>query len=290
MIFSFWHLSIGLLSFVTLIVAHMEMIQPPPRHSRYNPTWKGTPDYNMINPLGVYPCKGYEQGGIVQTVAAGGSVQVKLNGIATHNGGHCQFAISYDNGQTFAVLETIYSNCLIASKEYSVTIPSTAGSSKNVIFAWAWINKIGNREYYMNCADIEIQGSIGGYIAGPKLLVVNLPGYTTIPEFPQDGPNDGRNLLAARPTITIRPNANETPTTSSTVSTTSSTTQSSTSSTAPTSTPGTGICKDFPAWNAGTAYNGAAKVTYKGHLWQARWWTQNENPDTSSVWTDLGAC
>ncbi|KAK9760355.1 hypothetical protein K7432_015715 [Basidiobolus ranarum] len=231
----------------------------------------------MVNPLGVCPCKGYEQGGIVQTVAAGGSIQVKLGGIATHNGGHCQFAISYDKSQTFAVLETIYSDCLIASKEYSVTIPSTAGSSRNVIFAWAWINKIGNREYYMNCADIEIHGSAGGYITGPKLLVVNLPGYPTVPEFPQDGPNDGRKLLAARPTITIRPDANEIPT-------------SSTSSTTPTSTPGNGICKDFPAWNAGTGYNGSAKVTYKGHLWQARWWTQNENPDTSSVWTDLGAC
>ncbi|KAK9704541.1 hypothetical protein K7432_010121 [Basidiobolus ranarum] len=194
-----------LLSFAALTVAHMEMVQPPPRHSKYNPTFPGVPDYNMVDPLGVFPCKGYEQGGIVQTVKAGGSISVKLSGVATHSGGHCQFAISYDAGQTFAVLDTIYSNCIISGLDYTVPIPSTAGSSKNVIFAWTWINKIGNREYYMNCADIEIQGSADGYITGPKLLVANLPGYSTIPEFPNDGPNDGRDLLAARPTITIRP-------------------------------------------------------------------------------------
>ncbi|ORX84353.1 hypothetical protein K493DRAFT_360723 [Basidiobolus meristosporus CBS 931.73] len=173
-----------LLGLATLTVAHMEMVQPPPRRSKYNPTWTASPDYNMVNPLGIYPCKGYDQGGIVQTVKAGGSIQVKIGGGATHGGGHCQFAISYDKGKTFAVLETIYNNCLIASTEYSVNIPSTAGSSKNVVFAWAWINKIGNREYYMNCADLEIQGSANGYITGPKLLVANLPGYPTIPEFP----------------------------------------------------------------------------------------------------------
>ncbi|KAK9760405.1 hypothetical protein K7432_015590, partial [Basidiobolus ranarum] len=279
------------LSLVTLTVAHMEMIQPPPRHSKYNPTFQGTPDYNMVNPLGTFPCKGYEQGNVVQTVQAGSAISVKINGIATHNGGHCQFAISYDGGKTFAVLSTIYSNCIISSLDYSVTIPSTAGASKNVIFAWTWINKIGNREYYMNCADIEITGSSDGYITGPSLLVVNLPGYTTIPEFPQDGPNDGRDLLAARPTITIRPQRDTSPTTTTTTSIPTTTSASSTTkSTTPTSTPGAGICNGVGAWNAGTAYSESKKATYNGHLWQAQWWTQNETPGSNSAWVDQGAC
>ncbi|KAK9718724.1 hypothetical protein K7432_005320 [Basidiobolus ranarum] len=287
-----------LLSLVTLTVAHMEMIQPPPRNSKYNPTFQGTPDYNMVNPLGVYPCKGYGQGKVVQTVQAGSAISVKLNGIATHQGGHCQFAISYDGGKNFVVLSTIYNNCIIASLDYSVTIPSTAGSSKNVIFAWAWINKIGNREYYMNCADIEITGSADGYITGPKLLVVNLPGYPTIPEFPRDGPNDGRDLLAARPTITIRPEGNTSPTTTSettpskTTTTTSTpiTTSSTTKTVNATPTSGTGICNGVSSWNAGTAYFESQKATYNGHLWQAQWWTQNQTPGSNSVWLDLGAC
>ncbi|ORY00942.1 putative endoglucanase precursor, partial [Basidiobolus meristosporus CBS 931.73] len=165
-----------------LAVAHMEMVQPPPRHSRYNPTWSAEPDYNMVSPLSVYPCKGYGKGGVVQTVKAGDSVQVQISGSAPHGGGHCQFALSYDEGKTFAVLETIYSDCLFPSTNYSVGIPVSAGSSKNAIFAWAWINKIGNREYYMNCADLEIQGTDNGHVVGPKLLVANLPGYPTIPE------------------------------------------------------------------------------------------------------------
>ncbi|KAK9688069.1 Chitinase 4 [Basidiobolus ranarum] len=143
----------------------------------------------------------------------------------------------------------------------------------------------------MNCADIEIQGSTNGYITGPKLLVVNLSGYPTIPEFSQDGPNDGRDLLAARPIITIRPEQ-DTSTPTTTTSTTPTKTPSTTTTTSSTATPtsGTGACKDAPAWSSGIAYNGAQKVTHKGHLWQAKWWTQNESPDTSSVWTDLGAC
>ncbi|KAK9760108.1 hypothetical protein K7432_016202, partial [Basidiobolus ranarum] len=96
------------LSLAALTVAHMEMIQPPPRNSKYNPTFLGTPDYNMVNPLGVFPCKGYEQGTVVRTVQAGGAISVKLSGIATHSGGHCQFAISYDAGKIFAVLDTVY--------------------------------------------------------------------------------------------------------------------------------------------------------------------------------------
>ncbi|KAK9765513.1 hypothetical protein K7432_006100 [Basidiobolus ranarum] len=255
----------ALLSLVTLAVAHMEMIQPPPRNSKYNPTFQGIPDYDMVNPLGIYPCKGYEQGKVVQTVQAGSKLDIKLSGVAVHDGGHCQFAISYDGGKNFAVLDTIYNDCIIASLDYSVTIPSTAGSSKNVIFAWAWINKVGNREYYMNCADIEIKGSDDGYITGPELLVANLPGYPQIPEFPYDGPNDGRDLLAARPTITIRPEKD-------------------------TSTPEAGICDDVSAWDTKTAYFESQTVTHEGHLWQAKWWTQGDTPGSSGTWIDLGAC
>ncbi|ORX85507.1 hypothetical protein K493DRAFT_170589, partial [Basidiobolus meristosporus CBS 931.73] len=58
----------------------------------------------------------------------------------------------------------------------------------------------------------------------------------------------------------------------------------------PTSAPG--ICGGVADWSAATAYNGAQKVVYKGHLWQAKWWTQNDTPGSNSqnVWTDLGAC
>lgn len=45
------------------------------------------------------------------------------------------------------------------------------------------------------------------------------------------------------------------------------------------------------AWNASTAYNGGATVSYGGRNWSAKWWTQNEVPSgNSSVWADKGTC
>ena len=60
----------------------------------------------------------------------------------------------------------------------------------------------------------------------------------------------------------------------------------------PTPTP-TGSCS-APPWNAATAYNGGAVVSFNGHQYSAKWWTQGEEPDTHSgqwdVWADKGAC
>ncbi|SFB48592.1 Predicted chitinase [Amycolatopsis marina] len=46
------------------------------------------------------------------------------------------------------------------------------------------------------------------------------------------------------------------------------------------------------AWNSSTAYWGGTTVSYGGHNWSAKWWTQNEIPSTggSGVWADQGSC
>ncbi len=50
----------------------------------------------------------------------------------------------------------------------------------------------------------------------------------------------------------------------------------------------------FPVWNATTAYVGGTSVTYNGHTYTSKWWTQGEQPDTHSgpydVWVDKGPC
>ncbi|KAK9679296.1 hypothetical protein K7432_016327 [Basidiobolus ranarum] len=197
----------ALLALAPYALGHMEMVQPPPRQSQYNPTYKGTPDYDMSAPLEdgqwPFPCRGFGRGGIVQTVQAGSSIPVKLGGGAPHYGGHCQFALSYDD-KTFVVLKDVFDDCLIASREYSIQIPAGAPSGR-ATFAWAWINKTGNREYYMNCADIQIQGSPSGSVTGPKLLIANLPGYVTIPEFTSGG-YSGKDLFPKRPIVKITGN------------------------------------------------------------------------------------
>ena len=51
-------------------------------------------------------------------------------------------------------------------------------------------------------------------------------------------------------------------------------------------------CAGLAAWNAGTAYTGGASVSYNGHRWTAKWWTQGDVPgaNAQNVWTDNGSC
>ncbi|MEU7583280.1 glycoside hydrolase family 19 protein [Streptomyces sp. NPDC041068] len=43
-------------------------------------------------------------------------------------------------------------------------------------------------------------------------------------------------------------------------------------------------------WNSSSVYTGGKSASYNGHNWTAKWWTQNETPGRSDVWTDQGAC
>ncbi|MCW2641733.1 MAG: hypothetical protein JWP76_4039 [Dactylosporangium sp.] len=58
----------------------------------------------------------------------------------------------------------------------------------------------------------------------------------------------------------------------------------------PTTTPPPPGSCGAPAWNSATAYSGGAVVSYSGHTWKAKWWTQGETPGTADVWADQGTC
>ncbi len=47
----------------------------------------------------------------------------------------------------------------------------------------------------------------------------------------------------------------------------------------------------YPEWNSTTVYTGGQRVTYHGYIYEAQWWTQGENPETSvsGVWRNLGS-
>ncbi|KAI9223063.1 hypothetical protein BC828DRAFT_355293 [Blastocladiella britannica] len=233
---------LALLAFLSATAnAHMMMTDPAPRQWKTNPGPGGLIDYSYTAPLGAYPCKGYPAQAPVLTVAAGSSVAVSISGGAQHDGGHCQFALSYDNDKTFVVLETIIRECVrTQNPQYvNVQIPASAPSGK-ATFAWTWINAIGNREYYMGCSDITVTGGSGpsGSLTGPELLVANLPGQAVeFPEFPGTLP-DGREKFAQRKIITVRGSGaagSPFPSSSSKSSSVSSSTKSS-SSGAPVST------------------------------------------------------
>ncbi|KAG0271954.1 hypothetical protein BGZ95_000178 [Linnemannia exigua] len=137
---------------------------------------------------------------------AGQTISTKYSVGAAHGGGHCQWALSYDNGKTWVVLKTMIRNCLKgASGSYSVPvqIPADAPSGK-ATFMWLWNNAIGNRELYSNCADIEIKGTNGGSIKGVAPLIANYgQGTPRIGEFPNANQPDGSELFAKRKAVTI---------------------------------------------------------------------------------------
>ncbi|EJC98222.1 glycoside hydrolase [Fomitiporia mediterranea MF3/22] len=79
------------------------------------------------------------------------------------------------------------------------------------------------------------------------------------------------------------------PSSSSSTRTTSSTRSTSTSSS--TAVPTAGSCAGVAPWSSSIAYNGGSQVTFNGHLWTAKWWSQADQPGgAADDWTDNGPC
>ncbi len=173
---------------------------PPSRRNKYSSYYneQNMVDYNIMAPLNTpgysFPCKGYRKGPVTHTFESN-AVTISLEGTVTHGGGHCQFGISFDDS-TFIVLKTIIRDCLLNGMTFQVIIPDSLPNNEFTLF-WTWVNAIGNREYYMECADVSVQQrpKAGAIVYGKQLIVVNLPGYTILPEFPQVGMYDGRELF-----------------------------------------------------------------------------------------------
>ncbi|WP_370067954.1 chitinase [Streptacidiphilus sp. MAP5-3] len=86
------------------------------------------------------------------------------------------------------------------------------------------------------------------------------------------------------------PTGTPTPMPTSTVTTPPSASTSASATATATATSGGGTCTATP-WSSATAYNGGAVVSYGGHQWTAKWWTQNDTPGgPAGVWTDDGQC
>lgn len=247
----------------------MELEFPTPRKSRFNTAIpEPSIDYNMVAPLAAdgsqLYCKRYAAGNVVATFTAGQSITAVLSGSVFHSGGHCQFSISYDDN-TFVVLRTDIHDCFVGTGlRFAMTIPSATPACDRCTFAWTWVNAVGNREFYMNCADIRIVNDAtpasDQVLSGKKLTVANMPGYPTIPEFPP-ADDDMSDLYDAAPVISVTgsgegseeppasssapPTATATATSTSTSTSTriTATTTATTPSPSQTGTPATGRCR-----------------------------------------------
>lgn len=161
-------------AFYTLLIAlppalcHVQMTWPAPLRSKYNPsTPENLIDYSISSPLSAsgsnFPCKGYQNDPdqLPSThYTAGSTYNVTLSGEATHGGGSCQLSLSYDKGETFRVIKSMIGGCP-ETLTYDFTVPSYAPSGE-ALFAWTWQNKIGNREFYMDCAVVQIDSADEG--------------------------------------------------------------------------------------------------------------------------------
>lgn len=195
----------ALAAFASSALAHVEMVDPPPFRSKANKNVDpANVDFDMNSPLNPsnFPCKGYQQdfntpaGDSTADWAAGTPQTVTLSGSATHNGGSCQFSLSYDEGKTFHVIKSIEGNCAGGPNDnkFTLNVPADAKSGK-AIFAWTWFNHTGNREMYMNCAAVTIKGSGTSTLADrPDIFVANVGKECktqdeTDLEFPNPGPD-----------------------------------------------------------------------------------------------------
>lgn len=98
--------------------AHMSLSYPPPFRAAINPNVpQASIDYSITSPLDAdgsnFPCKGYQSdlgtaaGKSVATWVAGTQYNFTVLGSATHGGGSCQAALSYDKGVSWKVIHSV---------------------------------------------------------------------------------------------------------------------------------------------------------------------------------------
>lgn len=202
-------------------LAHMEMTEPPPLRSKNNPNAGGDVNSELKSPiqLSQYPCGnsldliGSEQGASVADYKAGESYQATIEGGAAHEGGSCQFSLSYDEGATFQVIQSIVGDCpQSGGSSFDFTIPADAPSSDAAVLSWSWINKIGNREFYQNCAVVSISGGSDNtrrqnsvaFKDRPEMFIANIVDGCSTAEgtdvlFPDPGPDVVMNTEGTPP-------------------------------------------------------------------------------------------
>jgi hypothetical protein len=174
------------LALTQVVSGHMIMASPAPF---------GSPNNSPLDPSGSdFPCKmvaGGSTEGKMNEFAVGSSQTLSFTGSAVHGGGSCQLSVTLDNPPTkdskFKVIYSIEGGCPASAGGnladgtndaaiFPFTVPKELPNGK-AILAWTWFNKIGNREMYMNCANIDVTGGASDNTAFeslPDMAVANI--------------------------------------------------------------------------------------------------------------------
>lgn len=195
--FSQAYLFLGLIASAS---AHIVMVKPVPfGAATLNNSPLGPADFPCKQRQGVYSM----DSGMNQW-DAGTTIDVAFKGSAVHSGGSCQFSITTDPEPTkdsqWKVIHSIIGGCLttqngnigndanaMVASTHAVTMPTDIPDGRYT-FAWSWLNKEGNREFYMNCAPVQVGSSSSSPSADsaakvlsalPDMFVANLPSKDT---------------------------------------------------------------------------------------------------------------
>lgn len=170
--------------------AHMTMSTPP--------QWAvpGEPQAPLAADGSDFPCANGTPDQVASvTYTPGGSAQLIVVGSAVHGGGSGQMVITYDfpptSNSVWRVMQTFEGdhpvrrpddtlgnftpNPLMTHDPIPWTVPDNLPAGKAAV-AWTWFNKSGNREMYMKCATVKIDGA--AYTSGD---LNQAPGMLALP-------------------------------------------------------------------------------------------------------------
>ncbi|KAK8035397.1 endoglucanase [Apiospora rasikravindrae] len=178
-----------------------------------------------------FPCQrklgeAFAAGGNMNQFELGSKQTLKWIGTAVHGGGSCQISISYDTNPTpqsvWKVIHSIEGGCparnTVGNREpasasapnpdtYDYTIPDNIPTGKATISV-SWLNRRGNREFYMYCGAVELTGKGGdkaNYESLPDIYVANLPGINTC-TTPDDAVNGEMDWKFPNPGASVENN------------------------------------------------------------------------------------
>ncbi|KAK5937168.1 hypothetical protein PMZ80_010468 [Knufia obscura] len=216
----------SLLALAAAAHAHMIMKTPTPA---------GNPNNSPLLDNGDdFPCKGAGDQvatGPLNTMPVGVPQTLSFTGSAVHGGGSCQISLAKgtkpDKNTKWMVIHSIEGGCPAnvagnlpenasgdGAAKFQFSIPDhpdiTAGEEHTL--AWTWNNKVGNREMYMNCARVMVQGAAKKRYAPsnmpvskrqaaplPDMFVANIGNGCTVPEGTDvKYPNPGESVEQAQ--------------------------------------------------------------------------------------------
>jgi hypothetical protein len=126
--------------------------------------------------------------------AVGSKQELTFHGTAAHGGGSCQISVTTDKIPTanskFKVIHSFEGGCpttiagnygeseVDPAPTFSFEVPAELPNGV-MSGAWSWVNRIGNREFYMALFPITVSGGsddAAAFNALPDMAVANIPG------------------------------------------------------------------------------------------------------------------